>query len=672
MFEENDGSVGTTNVDLDISASSDSPHSAVGAVEADETWLLAPSREYPVLVDPTLAIDQPLEEGAVEGSSQEPVNDLTQRDCYIRSNDRDLNDCAGALRVGLGNSGGKYRALLHFGALPSIITKHMKIASARLRMYAQAKTTGGTIKADVHRLKEERNVWNGCVTWEHRSVNNSRCNWTGAWADPGGSFVSGAADFTSFSTVPGYKEWTVTGPVQAWVDGAPNNGLIVKSSAEATEQVIDFADNTASPKEHKPHLLITYHQPEVGVQFHEWDFDGTSEVTDRRTVISKMKEAGLKWLRVDAAWAELENDGPPTTAELTPAGGYDPATSSTVRRLNETFDYATSNDPAIPGDDSMKVLAQLWWTPCWARPVGDSCSNGATLGERNAASKTRMPANASTYGDFVFRFARTFGDRVDAYEIWNEPDLPGFFNPVSSGYAHGASEYLKLLRAAFPEANAGDTVGSDLVLTGGPSHNDIDWVDQLYDQGGDTAATDTSNFFDVMATHAYMVNSDNKPECPGPSTATKDDFTIAAVQNIDSRMGAEGDGGKPIWFTEFGWFERQTKAPVDPTEFWNYGVDQAAQADYAVRALKFISNFPVVDNVFWYTSHKREVDPLPSNPTPDQREEHERDLRLAGFGLLERDATYSATPAYTKLKNYLLGNDVSVGTGGRCLYQEVP
>ena len=63
-------------------------------------------------------------------------------------------------------------------------------------------------------------------------------------------------------------------------------------------------------------------------------------------------------------------------------------------------------------------------------------------------------------------------------------------------------------------------------------------------------------------------------------------------------MEENGDGDKPIWFTELGWSSHPNTGGEAP---WELGVTKQQQADYLVRAAEMIAcRFPYVEQIFWY------------------------------------------------------------------------
>jgi hypothetical protein len=111
-------------------------------------------------------------------------------------------------------------------------------------------------------------------------------------------------------------------------------------------------------------------------------------------------------------------------------------------------------------------------------------------------------------------------------------------------------QYVSLLRAAYPGFKAGDPAAK--VILGGPASNDDGWIGQVYSLGG-------KDSFDVLSTHPYQGVADAPPEHPDDGDRWW--FThLPAVRNV---MIANGDGAKPVWFTEFGWSNHTNGPNVD-------------------------------------------------------------------------------------------------------------
>ena len=329
-------------------------------------------------------------------------------------------------------------------------------------------------------------------------------------------------------------------------------------------------------------------RPQVGVQFHGMWSDYTD--AQRAQVLDDLAAAHVGWVRLDVSWAMLQPDGP-----------------NSYSTWGVGFVDSVVNAAAARG---LKVLVTLWLTPAWA--------NGGA-GERV------LPTDPADYARVATWAAAHFAGRVQAWEVWNEPNQSYFMSGASP------SAYTRLLQAAYPAFHAGDPGTS--VVFGGPAYNDTDWIAKAYAAGAHGS-------FDVMATHPYMGIADQAPETPDDGTM----WTLTHVAAVHALMAANGDGDKPVWFTEFGWSSHANDT-VDLTsgaDNWLRGVTEAQQADYLVRTIKLVqSSFPYVTNLFWYT----------------ERNVTTSNLQNANYGLLTHDL--QPKPAYTALKDYLSAPDTT-------------
>lgn len=135
------------------------------------------------------------------------------------------------------------------------------------------------------------------------------------------------------------------------------------------------------------------------------------------------------------------------------------------------------------------------------------------------------PQDRAAWSNYVDRVVRRYGDRVPVFEIWNEPNLDGFF--------HGADpvQYAKVLNVAYA---AGKAANPKCRFTfGGTSSIPFDWIEKAYAAGGTN--------FDAMAVHPYAHPS--RPE------GVED----VQTEQLRALMAKYGVGDKPIWFTEVGW-----------------------------------------------------------------------------------------------------------------------
>ena len=323
--------------------------------------------------------------------------------------------------------------------------------------------------------------------------------------------------------------------------------------------------------------------PGIGTQFHCLWSDYTN--AERAAVLDKMKAAGVSWVRIDAAWAGIED---------------------TIKGARNAW-YLNMLDFCVneAGKRGIKVLVTLWWSPQWANGGRD---------------RSAPPNNPQDYADFARWAAEYFRGRVQAWQVWNEP------NPAQSFWTGTTQQYVNMLKASYPAFKAGDP--NTLVVLGGPSGNDDAWIAQVYAFGA-------KGSFDVLSTHPYQGLADAAPE----TRDTGDRWWFTHLPAVRSVMVKYGDADTPIWFTEFGWSAHANWSGV---ENWNRGVTEAVQADYLIRSINFTkANYPYVTGMFWYKERAA------NSATTGSA------AQLEGYGLLRADL--SERPVYTALKSYLTG-----------------
>ncbi len=243
----------------------------------------------------------------------------------------------------------------------------------------------------------------------------------------------------------------------------------------------------------------------------EWASDASlaAELDGYRTI-------GASWLRSDLKWSVVE-----ATRGTFNWSVYDRlVTAAQARGINIVFTLA--------------------YTPVWARAAG-------TPDDKYA------PTNPNDFGPFARAAVARYAPRgVKVFEIWNEPNLPGFWKP-----APDAAQYTALLKVAYANAKAADP--SVTVLAGAFSpaggHNDplcggsgtttkinpINFLEQIYANGG-------GNSFDALSHHPYAGSAGVK----GTHRCNAWYEMFGTSPSLLSTLQSRGDGAKKIWGTEFG------------------------------------------------------------------------------------------------------------------------
>lgn len=224
----------------------------------------------------------------------------------------------------------------------------------------------------------------------------------------------------------------------------------------------------------------------------------------------------------DKALGLLKAAGVDTIRILLPWAGVEPA--------DDTFDWSAVDRMVNSANaNGIAVLATINTTPDWAAVPGQQIYTAA-------------PADIEAYGDFVSAVATRYQGKIADYEIWNEPNYEGFWEPAPDAAAYTA--LLKIaynaIKAADPNATViGASVAAVAEVPGGPAINPVTYLSQMYAAGA-------AGYFDALAFHPYQYAKAFSAQ-EGHAGVP---FTQA--QQLHAVMVANGDGHKKIWATEYG------------------------------------------------------------------------------------------------------------------------
>jgi hypothetical protein len=334
--------------------------------------------------------------------------------------------------------------------------------------------------------------------------------------------------------------------------------------------------------------------------------------TDRERVLTLTQSAKFEWVRQQIVWKDVEGPTP---------GNY----------VWDEIDNII-NDVAA---HNLKLLVNVTQSPPF---YTDDGGDG-------------LPSDPKPLGDFIEAMALRYGNKIAAYEIWNEPNLAvengGRVTPADAGrYVELLAESYNRIKKVSPEA---------YVLAGAPSStgvnnptramSDLAYLRAMYEHKDGMI----KDFFDAQATHpGGSANSPDTlwPEFPSTAQGWTDDstFYFRHVENVRNLMIEYGLGEKQIWITEFGW------ATPNTTPGYEFGNQMTfeRQAEYIIGAInRTYTTYrdergrPWVGVMFlwnmnWSVLRSREGEPA-----------HEQ----ASFSILNPD--WSPRPAYLALQGYL-------------------
>ena len=217
----------------------------------------------------------------------------------------------------------------------------------------------------------------------------------------------------------------------------------------------------------------------------------------------------------------------------------------------------------------LKLVVRLDRQPFWSEPLD------------NQWQENGPPGDLNDFGDFCGAVAGRYRGRIDAYQVWNEPNLDrewGLRSPDPAEYTEMLRVCYLAIQAADPEAIV---ISAGLAPTGTDSNEvmpDTKFLQGMYDAGA-------AEYFDVLGLNAPGYKA--PPELD-PAGAEAEEygggrwFAFRHVEDMRAIMVENGDGHKQAAILEMGW----TLDTVNPTYAW-HAVDEATQAEYLVRAYQY-------------------------------------------------------------------------------------
>lgn len=292
--------------------------------------------------------------------------------------------------------------------------------------------------------------------------------------------------------------------------------------------------------------------------------------------IDQLKALGLQWVRVDLHWDRLE-----------PAEGK--------------FDFQPL-DALVSTLENQKIKSVFYL-------VGSA--GFATSAPFYVSNKDQYPpADAQQFADAMGHLAERY-PAVNAWQVWNEPNLPAFWQPLASpaGYRDLLAATEQELHRVAPDKTV--VVGGMAYYSQMPGRSDL-MLEDLARLGalGDGV---------IVAYHPYSLT----PETDQPGA---NDFLLRARQVNQALRSLHVAG---IWATEWGW--SSYAGPVEEQPI----IGTEGQAKYLLRRLAMMSALDY-DRVFLFALSDL-----------DQR----ASVRDRSYGLL--DLAGHPKPAYVALKNFL-------------------
>lgn len=262
----------------------------------------------------------------------------------------------------------------------------------------------------------------------------------------------------------------------------------------------------------------------------------------RARQVKWLKALGLRWVRASLHWSVLEPQ----------EGRWDYA------EADGTLDLVQPN--------GLRVVASVVGTPRFA----------STAPADSREFDKYPPAAPAAFAQRMLALARRY-PQVEAWQIWNEPNIPSFWAPSADpeGYGRLLAPTVALLRSAAPDKT--------LVMAG------MAYFSQMPGRGHELMleALGRQGAFGlnlVVAYHPYTA-------LPEGNDANARDFLVHA-QHLNQRLRAAGV--RNIWATEWGWSSYDGPVEEQPL------VGEGGQAAYTLKRLALMAALDY-DRIFLFT-----------------------------------------------------------------------
>lgn len=187
---------------------------------------------------------------------------------------------------------------------------------------------------------------------------------------------------------------------------------------------------------------------------------------------------------------------------------------------------------ALAGQHGTKLLLPLGGCPVWASARPQYPSN-------YGQGFTAWPENVDDWRVYVSTVVSRYKGKIEAYEIWNEPNLRDFWIGNMDQMLTLTKEAAQIIHSIDPNAV--------VVSPSATADYGVSWLSEFLRKGGGSSV-------DVIGYHFYV----------NPHTKAPEDM-IPLIQGVRHMMAANDVADKPLWNTESGWllpahFESETAA----------------------------------------------------------------------------------------------------------------
>jgi polysaccharide biosynthesis protein PslG len=308
----------------------------------------------------------------------------------------------------------------------------------------------------------------------------------------------------------------------------------------------------------------------------------------KEKTLDMARDMGAVWIKQQFPWAEIE------------FGNDIFWDSKNNQNAWEKFDTIVN----LAEQRGIRVIARIDSTPEWAR-LDDDMPQAQKDALRSNPFFAKFPpsrGHLQDFGQFIRDFVKRYRGRVPAIQVWNEPNL-------KAEWATGvnAKEYVTLLQTAYIAAKSVDpniivlaaplATNNELLPYAG-NLNELDYLQAMYYAGAQP-------YFDAMSANAYG------KEFPPEDPPSRDKLNFRRVELLRQVMEDNSDGGKAIWFNEYGW----NASPEGCCQEYPWArVTLEQQAEYTARGIEYAREHWPWAGVFtiWYLRQVGDIPPTKS------------------------------------------------------------
>jgi hypothetical protein len=286
---------------------------------------------------------------------------------------------------------------------------------------------------------------------------------------------------------------------------------------------------------------------------------GAFNTTERDLRLAK--DGGFTWVKQQFEWRNIEREG---------KGRFE---------WNEPDRIMKAID-----DAGLKVVARVDGYPGWSRAVQVYPDDGP-------------PDRMSDWSDYLTALATRYKGRIDAYEIWNEPNIIREWG----GKTPDAGEYVEMMRVSYaaikrvdPQAIVMTGALSPTTETSANARPDGTFLREMYAAGlqgnYDVLGVHAAGFKSAPETDPAVVAADPAATNNDPSPPElKRSYAFRHVEDLRQIMVESGDADKKVAILEMGW-----TSDFRPTSDYRWhAVTEEQKADYLVRAFRYArANWP--------------------------------------------------------------------------------